>query len=256
MAFFRFLPRRETLPAIAVIFGLVAVACGSSVASPAVVPNSSAVPVATTGAASPQVPTPNPYVPDEAMYRIFPGFGLTSENTFKAFEEVEKQNDISQVPVIIESMRYQSSARAREAAALTLQALTGQGFGGEQWDEWMEWYGANSESYPPPEGYLDWKIAFMSQLDTRFAQFLRPAKRGEIDVDPTELVWGGVLPDGIPDLRNPRHTAPEEATYLAPDERVFGLSINGESRAYPLRITNPHEMVNDTLGGEPFALSW
>lgn len=190
------------------------------------------------------------------MYRIFPGFGLTSENTFKAFEEVEKQNDISQVPVIIESMRYQSSARAREAAALTLQALTGQGFGGEQWDEWMEWYGANSESYPPPEGYLDWKIAFMSQLDTRFVQFLRPAKRGEIDVDPTELVWGGVLPDGIPDLRNPRHTAPEEATYLAPDERVFGLSINGESRAYPLRITNPHEMVNDTLGGEPFALSW
>ncbi len=190
------------------------------------------------------------------MYRIFPGFGLTSENTLKAFKVVEEQNDVSQVPVIIESMRFQSSARARGAAAATLQSLTGQGFGGEEWDKWTEWYGANREVYPPPEGYLDWKIAMMSQIDVRFAQFLRPAKSGEITVDPTELLWGGVLPDGIPDLRNPRHIASEEATYLAIDERVFGLSINGENRAYPLRITNAHEMVNDTLGGEPFALSW
>lgn len=190
------------------------------------------------------------------MYKIFPGFGLTSEGTFRAFEKAREQNSTSLVPVIIESMRFQSSARAREAAATTLQSLTGQGFGGEEWDKWMEWYGANREAYPPPDRYLDWKIAMMSQIDTRFVQFLTPAKRGEIIVDPTELVWGGVLPDGIPDLRDPPHTMPEEAAYLAPDERVFGLSINGESRAYPLRIANAHEMVNDTLGGEPFALSW
>ena len=30
----------------------------------------------------------------------------------------------------------------------------------------------------------------------------------------------------------------------------------GKHRVYPLRIINPHEMVNDTLGGEPVALSW
>ncbi len=190
------------------------------------------------------------------MYRIFPGFGLTSASTFQAFDEVVAQKDISQVAVIIESMRFQSSGRARDAAAAALQSLTGQGFGGDDWDQWMEWYGANREAHPPPEAYLDWKIAMMSGIDTRFVQFLRPAIRGEIVVDPTELVWGGVLPDGIPDLRNPTHIAPNEATYLDLDERVFGLSINGENRAYPLRITNPHEMVNDTLGGEPFALSW
>lgn len=233
-----------------------AVACGSNAASPAVIPDISTGPSLAVGAASPQLPTPGPYSPDEAMYRIFPGFGLTSARTFEAFDEVERQSDVSQIAVIIESMRYQSSARARGAAAATLRSLTGQGFGGEEWDEWMEWYGANREAYPPPEGYLDWKIAMMSQIDTRFVQFLRPAKSGEIIVDATELVWGGVLPDGIPDLRNPQHIAPDEATYLAPDDRVFGLSINGENRAYPLRITNAHEMVNDTLGGEPFALSW
>ena len=39
-------------------------------------------------------------------------------------------------------------------------------------------------------------------------------------------------------------------------DRVFGVTINGESRAYPLRIVNAHEMVNDTVGGEPISLLW
>ena len=64
------------------------------------------------------------------------------------------------------------------------------------------------------------------------------------------------VPDGIPDLRSPKMLTPEEADYLQPRERVFGISINGDHRAYPLRITNAHEMVNDTVGGEPISLSW
>ena len=38
--------------------------------------------------------------------------------------------------------------------------------------------------------------------------------------------------------------------------RVFGVSINGEHRAYPISIMNPHEMANDILGGEPIALAY
>ena len=72
----------------------------------------------------------------------------------------------------------------------------------------------------------------------------------------TEVVWGGVIPDGIPDLRNPPNILPEDAVFLGLHERVFGVSINGQHRAYPLRITNPHEMVNDVLGDEPIALAW
>ena len=72
----------------------------------------------------------------------------------------------------------------------------------------------------------------------------------------TELVWGGVAPDGIPDIQDPIPLAPEEADYILSDDRVFGVSINGEHRAYPLRIVNAHEMANDTLGGEPIALAY
>ena len=201
-------------------------------------------------------PTSIPYDSNRAMYKVFPGFGRTSTQTYDALDEVRANNDKSMVPVLVESMRYQSTANARDATAYVLGELTGERYGGEDWKGWMEWLGRHSDEYPPPPEYLEWKINFMSQLHPRFGSFLYPARDGEITVDPTEIVWGGVLPDGIPDIRDPKMLTPEEADFLDEDDRVFGVSINGDSRAYPLRIINAHEMVNDTVGGEPISLAW
>ena len=71
-----------------------------------------------------------------------------------------------------------------------------------------------------------------------------------------EIVWGRVPRDGIPDLINPRVVTPQEAGYLFDDDRVFGVSFNGEHRAYPLRILNAQEMANDVVGSAPFALAY
>ena len=71
-----------------------------------------------------------------------------------------------------------------------------------------------------------------------------------------EIVWGGVPRDGIPDLINPRVVTPQEAGYLFHDDRVFGVSFNGEHRAYPLRILNAHEMANYVVGSAPSALAY
>ena len=201
-------------------------------------------------------PTPLPYDSNRAMYKVFPGFGRTSNQTYDALDEVRANDDKSMVPVLVESMRYQSTPNARDATAYVLGELTGERIGGEDWKGWMEWLGRHSDEYPPPPEYLEWKINFMSQLHPRFGSFLYPARDGAITVDLTEIVWGGVLPDGIPDIRDPRMLTPEEADFLDEDDRVFGVSINGDSRAYPLRIINAHEMVNDTVGGEPISLAW
>ena len=201
-------------------------------------------------------PTPIPYDSNSAMYKVFPGFGRTSNRTYDAIDEAQRNNDKSMVPVLVESMRYQSTANVRDATAYALGELTGERFGGEDWKGWMEWLGKHRDEYPPPSEYLDWKINFMSQLHPRFRGFLYPARDGAIAVDPTEIVWGGVLPDGIPDIRDPKMLTPDEADFLDEDERVFGVSINGDTRAYPLRIINAHEMVNDTVGGEPISLAW
>jgi hypothetical protein len=141
--------------------------------------------------------------------------------------------------------------------ALTLEELTGERSGGAggAWNEWMIWLGENAERYRPPAGYPEWKATLLSLIDQRMADFFAPAPGSE-QIDLVEVVWGGMPTDGIPDLDHAPTVAAEEATYLGREERVFGVSINGEHRAYPLRIVNAHEMANDTLGGEPIALAY
>ena len=47
-----------------------------------------------------------------------------------------------------------------------------------------------------------------------------------------------------------------DAEYLLDTDLVFGIEINGDARAYPLRIMGWHEMVNDVIGGVPVALAY
>ena len=63
--------------------------------------------------------------------------------------------------------------------------------------------------------------------------------------------------DAIPAILDPRFVTPERADrWMDPDEQVLGLSINGDHRAYPLNLLSRHEIVNDTVGGVPVAVTW
>lgn len=217
---------------------------------------------AQTDATHTPTPTPYPYDSDAAMFRVFAGFDLTTgylpsnSRILKALEDIKENNDTSMVLVLIESMRFQLSNDVINATGDTLQALTGQNFPALDWKAWSEWAGNNREKYPPPDDYIEWKMNYLRQIDNRLASFLSPVREGRSDIDITEIEWGGVIPDGIPDLQNPGHIPAQQAEYLDDDERVIGISINDEHRAYPLRIVNAHELVNDTLGGEQLALTW
>ena len=63
--------------------------------------------------------------------------------------------------------------------------------------------------------------------------------------------------DSIPSIDNPRFVGPGEADQqMQSFERVLGVSINGDHRAYPLNMLSRHEIVNDTVGGVPVAVTW
>lgn len=63
--------------------------------------------------------------------------------------------------------------------------------------------------------------------------------------------------DGIPAILSPQFVEAAEAmTQMGPSERVLGVSINGDHRAYPLNLLSRHEIVNDTVGGAPVAVTW
>ena len=63
--------------------------------------------------------------------------------------------------------------------------------------------------------------------------------------------------DGIPAILDPQFLTVTQATnQMVPTERVIGVSINGEHRAYPLNLLSRHEVVNDTVGGQPVVITW
>ncbi len=71
-----------------------------------------------------------------------------------------------------------------------------------------------------------------------------------------EILSGGPPKDGIPALLEPTLLAAAEATFLDDDDVVVGFQSGGEARAYPLRVLNWHEVVNDTVDDEPVAVTW
>ena len=76
-------------------------------------------------------------------------------------------------------------------------------------------------------------------------------------VDWSEVRSGGVPRDRIPAVDRPRTVSiAEAAKNLGPTEPVVGLVINGEARAYPLRVLIWHEIANDELGGVPVAVTY
>ncbi len=71
-----------------------------------------------------------------------------------------------------------------------------------------------------------------------------------------QIEFGGPEKDGIPSLVNPQFIHADEASFLEDSDKVIGVSLKGEAKAYPLKILNWHEAVNDTLAGKPILATW
>ena len=75
-------------------------------------------------------------------------------------------------------------------------------------------------------------------------------------VDLGQIFSGGPPPDGIPPLEDPAFEPAGEVDWLAGVDPVLALEINGDARAYPLRIMTWHELVNGAVGGVPVTVSY
>ena len=137
---------------------------------------------------------------------------------------------------------------------------------GKRFTKRGSWYGVTTYllawDIPAPPDYLDYKRAIFT---SNFPGWDKLFVEGAID---WRLVsWGGVLIDdrayNMTDERcnciaaadNPNVTNAADA-WLKDDEIVFGIEVNGESRAYPRRIMEVREMVNDTLGGRSLGIPY
>lgn len=179
-------------------------------------------------------------------------FGSRSE-LLAALEAFEARGAPDVAAALILALRYSGTAQAEIVETLT--ALTGHE--AEGWFDWMLWQQANPE-VAAHASYIEMKLKVFATIDPRFLRFLAPAvaEPETLRVRLEEITWGGVAVDGIPSLDDPKLIAAAEAGYLRDEDLVFGVEINGDARAYPLRIMGWHEMFNETIGGVPVALAY
>ncbi len=62
--------------------------------------------------------------------------------------------------------------------------------------------------------------------------------------------------DAIPALDDPAVAAVSDVDWIGETEPVIAVAAGGEWRAYPLQILLWHEIANDTLGGQPIAVTF
>ena len=174
----------------------------------------------------------------------------------RALAEIIKSRRADAVPILILALRTAPDAMARKIVA-GLETLTGvKAAAGKQrdaWEFWMLWQEAHPETGVMP-AFAKIQARLFADIDPNFKVFLDGEKKHEIRLE--EITWGGVPKDGIPALTNPRLIPAAAATYLNPTDLVFGVAINGDIRAYPLRIMDWHEMFNDVIGGVPVSLAY
>ena len=75
-------------------------------------------------------------------------------------------------------------------------------------------------------------------------------------IDPDQILSGGPPKDGIPAILAPEFVPASAADFLRETDRVVGLLIGNEAKAYPIKVLNWHEVVNDKLGKTPIAVTY
>ena len=72
-----------------------------------------------------------------------------------------------------------------------------------------------------------------------------------------EIMTGGPPKDGIPSIDDPQFESVADADEWLDDvEAVQVVDLNGDARAYPVQVMVWHELVNDTVGGEPVVITY
>lgn len=80
------------------------------------------------------------------------------------------------------------------------------------------------------------------------------ATRKSVPLD--KLMQGCPARDCIPSIDNPEYVGADNAEHVSDDDLVITLAYKGEHFAFPTRILDHHEIVNDTFAGDPLAITW
>lgn len=179
-----------------------------------------------------------------------------------ALAEIAESKDPRIVWLISDLMRFAAGGQLNEQLTSAASDLLNKEFPNRNsWgvvtDHLIAW------DIPAPPNYLSAKRAIFTGFSPKWDQIFVKG-----DIDWRHVSWGGVLIDDraydttdevcncIAAADNPEVSSAQDATWLKDNDTVFGIEVNGEYRAYPRRIMEVCEMVNDTLGGRDLGIPY
>jgi len=188
--------------------------------------------------------------------------GVWDKNQQQALAAIGNSGDSRFAWIISDMLRFISVQEAQTALILAATELLGKNFEAQN-----AWHDITNHllawDIPAPPDYLAYKRhIFSTSLPGWENLFI------EGDIDWRLVSWGGVLIDNraynttdtgcncIPAVDNPEVSSVAETSWLNDDDIVFGIEVNGEARAYPRRIMEVRELVNDTLGGRDLGIPY
>lgn len=204
----------------------------------------------------------------EAVDRLFASLRDGVDTT--ALIEIANSGDPRAAWLISDLLRFFGPGAVFDIGLASFERLTGADLSADPITTRSPWQSMTDHliawDLPALPDYARWKGALFTLVDPRWAPFFEDE---DADIDWRLLSWGGVLMDDrpfgavgpcefgcIPALDDPAVTDAEGGDWY-PDERlIFGLTVNGESRAYPKHIMEVHEMLNDELGGRRLAIPY
>lgn len=202
----------------------------------------------------PPVPTPNPgaikVIHDEFEGKAFVVVGSEAGNFMMSYQSVLEGDTLSfeplngTLPVIMvdqEGTKWNIFGEGVEgprngSQLAPMQSTMSYWFALPAFFEHIEIHDdAGLISNPLPEGNADWNI-------------------------PVNYIFQGAGKDGILALLNPDfllfRTGDENGFYLNDQDLVIGIKMDGEVKAYPHKILDWHEIVNDVVGSKEIALNY
>jgi hypothetical protein len=98
----------------------------------------------------------------------------------------------------------------------------------------------------------------LAGLNIRFNRsFWQDTNFCKSSIDLETVLSGGPPPDGIPPIDNPNYESMDGASeWLVEESPVVAVTVNGETRGYPLAVLTWHEIVNTEIGGEPVTVTF
>lgn len=179
-----------------------------------------------------------------------------------ALDAIAQSDDPRLAWIIADLMRFITNAQFSAELGMAASTLLGREIdGNNDWgtttDHLIAW------DIPAPPDYLRVKRAIFTSIVPGWEKLFVEGK-----IDWRMVSWGGVLIDDrsydttdepcncIPAADNPEVTSADDANWLKDTDIVFGIEVNGEYRAYPRRIMEVREMVNDTLGGRNLGIPY